>query len=58
VFAYQLTHRIVGPFERIIRELDECLNEKRKGPLKLRKNDALWPMVEKINSLLEKLNKG
>lgn len=53
-FAYQITHKIVGPFDRIVRELGERVREKSQEPIKLRKDDKFWPLVEKINRLLEK----
>ena len=55
IFAYKTTHKIVGPFDRIIRELDECIRGTREGPIMLRKNDKFWPLVEKINILLKKI---
>ncbi len=53
-FAYQITHRMIGPFDRIVRELDEHVEGKRQGPLKIRKNDKFFPLVDKINQLLGK----
>ena len=52
--AHKITHRIIGPFDRVVRELGECLSGQRKGPIMLRKNDKFWPLVDKINQLLEK----
>jgi sensor histidine kinase YesM len=31
VTAYKITHKIVGPFDRILREVDEHISGKRKG---------------------------
>lgn len=53
-FAYKITHRMVGPFDRILRELDECVKGVRQGPIIVRKTDKFWPLVDKINQLLEK----
>jgi len=52
VFAHRLTHRMVGPFDRIVRELDECLKGTRQGPIKLRPRDKFQPLVDAINKLL------
>ena len=57
ILAYQMTHKIVGPFDRIVREIDECLDGKREGPISLRKKDKFWPLVKRINRLLT-LTKG
>ena len=57
ILAHNLTHRMIGPFDRIIRELNESINGRRQGPIILRKNDKFQPLVEKINILLEKLKK-
>lgn len=53
--AHRITHRIVGPLDRMTRELGECLEGKRKGHLKLRPGDKLWPLVHLINKLIDKI---
>lgn len=53
--VHKVTHQIVGPFDRIIRELDECLQGSKKDRILLRKNDKFWPLVNRINDLLDKL---
>ena len=53
--AHKLTHRIVGPFDRIVRELDECVKGKRKSYLTVRKGDKFQPLVGAINKLLDKI---
>lgn len=52
--AHRITHKIVGPFDRIVRELDEHLNGTRQGPITIRKSDKFLPLVDRINLLLEK----
>jgi sensor histidine kinase YesM len=55
IFAYKITHRIVGPFDRIVYELDAHLKDRRKsGPIRIRKSDKFHELVEKINHLLER----
>ena len=56
--AYKITHRIVGPFDRIVRELDDHLAGRRSGLITLRKDDRFLPLVTKINALLQKLKKS
>jgi hypothetical protein len=56
IFAHRITHRIIGPFDRIVRELDECVLGVRSGPIMLRRHDKFWPLVHNINKLLAKLN--
>ena len=56
-FAHKITHRTVGPFDRIVRELDENIAGKRKSRIVLRKNDKFWPLVDRINTLIDKLNR-
>ncbi|MFC1594597.1 hypothetical protein ACFL38_04650 [Candidatus Omnitrophota bacterium] len=51
--AHKVTHRIVGPFERVVRELEEHIQGTRTGPIVLRNNDKLKPLVDKINVLLK-----
>ena len=54
LLAYKVTHRIVGPLERVERELDENLDGGRQGHIIVREKDTLWPLVGKINRLLDK----
>ncbi|HOW36455.1 MAG TPA: hypothetical protein PL155_08600 [Candidatus Omnitrophota bacterium] len=52
--AHRITHRIVGPFDRIVRELSEIAQGTRKGHIFLRKGDKFQPLVDKINNLIDK----
>jgi len=54
ISALKISHRIVGPFDRITRELDENLKGKRKGHIILRAKDKFRPLVDRINKLLDK----
>jgi len=54
-FASAITHQIIGPFDRIIREIDESVAGARRGPIILRKTDKFRPLVDRINKLLDKL---
>ncbi len=54
ISAFKISHKIVGPFDRITRELDENLKGKRKGHIILRKKDKFRPLVDRINKLLDK----
>lgn len=53
--AHRITHRIVGPFDRIVRELGEMVQGTRQGHIFLRKGDKFQPLVDKINDLIDKL---
>jgi len=55
IIAHRITHSIVGPFDRIVRELDEHLEGKNRGPIIIRKTDKFSPLVDRINKLLYKL---
>lgn len=55
IFAYKITHRIVGPFDRIVYELDAHIKDRRSGHIKIRKSDKFHALVEKINHLLDKI---
>lgn len=61
VWAYVETNRIVGPVERMIRELDAHIEGNGSGSIALRKKDLLAPLVERINAIIarsEKLTKA
>ncbi|MFH1655049.1 MAG: hypothetical protein ABH954_00350 [Candidatus Omnitrophota bacterium] len=53
--AHRVTYRVVGPFDRIVRELSECIDGKKKDHIVLRKHDKFQPLVDKINILLDRL---
>ena len=45
----------LGAYERIIRELDDILAGKGKGPLKARRGDVIFEaLLKRINALLER----
>ena len=55
VSAYRVTHKIVGPYCRILRELDRSISGTRQGPIILRPKDKFQPLVDRINILLERI---
>jgi len=55
ILAYKITHKIIGPFDRIVRELDESIEGKKHGPIIIRNADKFAPLVARINRLLDKL---
>ncbi|MCX5701975.1 MAG: hypothetical protein NTW64_03225 [Candidatus Omnitrophica bacterium] len=58
LFTNGLTHSIVGPFDRLIDELDKHIEGKKEGGISIRRNDKFRPLVDKINKLLDRLKKG
>ena len=51
-WTYYISNRIVGPHNRIIRELDEIIEGKHKGPIRVRKDDKMFAeLVSRINKL-------
>ena len=54
VLAYKISHRIIGPFDRIVRELGDRLETKDHSPIRLRPGDKFQPLVNKINELLKR----
>ena len=55
--AFKVTHRILGPFDRIVREVGKRAAGTAHGRIALRKDDKFWPLVENINKLIEKAEK-
>jgi hypothetical protein len=55
ILTKKITHKIIGPFDRIVRELDESIKGKRQGHLIIRKGDKFRPLVDRINNLLDRL---
>lgn len=56
-FAHKIAHQIIGPFDRIIRELDEHVEGAGEGYITIRENDKFSPLVERINKLLHRKKK-
>ena len=55
LWAYYKTNKIIGPHDRIIRELDEIIVGKRKSPLTVRHDDDMFgELLERINTIIEK----
>ncbi|MBF0385310.1 MAG: hypothetical protein HQL27_05510 [Candidatus Omnitrophica bacterium] len=55
-WVFYLSNKVVGPFDRITRELDEVIVGQRKGPLTARKGDTMFEeLLKRINTLLEKI---
>ncbi len=52
-WAFYGTNKLVGPLDRIIRELDERIKGSKSGPIVLRPGDRLIPLVDKINLILQ-----
>jgi hypothetical protein len=55
LISHKVSHRIVGPFDRIVREMRENLDGQRKGPINLRKADRFAPLVEQINKMIQRI---
>ena len=56
ILAYKITYRLIGPFDRIVRELDECVKGKKLDHIVIRKKDKFQPLVNNINKLIDKRN--
>jgi len=52
-----LTRNLVGPIQRLERELEEIIAGDFSKRLRLRKKDRLKPLVDDINILLDKIEK-
>jgi len=52
--ALELSHRIAGPVYRLEKELNDRLDDKKTGPIKLREKDELKTLADKINKLIER----
>ncbi len=55
IWTYYISNRIVGPHDRIVKELDGILDGKQTGPLTVRKDDKMFSeIVSRINRLIDK----
>ena len=54
LLAYRITYNIMGPFDRIVREVDECAKGRKLDRIVIRKKDKFKPLVDGINKLIDK----
>ena len=57
-WAFYGTNKLVGPLDRMIRELDERIQGNKSGPIVLRPGDRLIPLADKINLILQQRDKS
>ncbi|HSV43450.1 MAG TPA: hypothetical protein VLJ10_02755 [Candidatus Bathyarchaeia archaeon] len=56
LYSYRMTNRIFGPYNRVVKELDDLLSSCEKRQLKVRQGDAMFDdLVQRINKLIERL---
>lgn len=54
--VFFITVRILGPYERVVRELDEIIDSKHKKLLSVRRHDELFSdLLRRINILIKKI---
>lgn len=55
-YTYYMTNKMFGPYDRIVRELDNIKNTEQKRMLTVRKGDEMFQeLIDRINSLIHKL---
>ena len=53
-WAYYISHTLIGPHDRIIRELDEIIEGTRTEPLGVRRSDKMFSeLIDRINTLIK-----
>lgn len=56
VSAYKVSNKLLGPFERIISELDTLIEKREKRHLSTRKGDELAEeLLKRVNTLIDRL---
>ncbi len=56
LWTYYISNKIVGPFERVLREVDDILAGKGKKKIGMRKGDVMFEeLVKRIDALVERL---
>ena len=54
-WSLYITHKLVGPYERVLKELDEVIEGKKHSPIIARKGDELFQeILKRINALIVK----
>lgn len=57
ILAYKVSHKIIGPFDRVVRELDECVEGRKQDHISVREGDKFQPLVDRINKLLDRVKR-
>lgn len=56
LWAFYIANKTIGPYQRILNELDSVLQCKRKTPITLRKGDEMFEEVfKRINKIIKML---
>ena len=56
LWAYAVSNDVVGPFDRIIRELDEVIDGGARQPITVRQRDELaHELLKRVNVLVKNL---
>ena len=56
IWTYYISNKMVGPYERVLRELDDILAGKKKQPVYARKGDEIFQeLLKRINALIERI---
>ena len=55
-FALVISHRFAGPIERLEADLDRILAGETKHRIRLRKNDDLKGVADRVNALVKRLS--
>ena len=57
IWGVILTHRLIGPLERLEKDLKKISEGDYSIRLKIRKNDDLYPIADVINKIVDRLEK-
>lgn len=52
-FAYEMTHKMLGLYDRIVKDLEDVVHGRREHHIRIRKNDDFKPLVDNINKLID-----
>ena len=55
VWTFYFSNKLIGPYERVLRELKEVLCGEKKSPIGYRKGDMFEELIKRINDLIKKL---
>jgi len=57
IWVYRVSNRMVGAFERILKEMDDVIEGKGKKHIQARKGDTLAiELLQRVNSLIDKIS--
>jgi len=59
IWSFYLTNKVVGPYSRVIQELDDVISGKKQGSVNARDGDEMFKdLLSRVNVIIERSHKS